>query len=88
MGPNAVNMRYSYRGKGGAGDDFKMYYTAHGSISATTTVDGSKVGKDTPVGEGWHTAAWYAKTPITSRYLTTDSMASATARTAVRDMWR
>ncbi len=57
LGPNAVNMRYSYRGKGGAGDDFEMYYTAHGSISATTTVDGSKVGKDTPVGEGWHTAA-------------------------------
>lgn len=66
FGPNAVNMRFSYRGKGGAGADFVMYNNAHGQITDTVCVDGVRVAKTTPIDENWHTANWYAKTAITS----------------------
>lgn len=59
LGPNPVNMRYSYRGYGGGGTGFKMLYTAAGSLSGNLMLDGVKASMDKIPDDGWHRVSWH-----------------------------
>ena len=66
-GPNPINWRYSYRGYGGGGNGYPMYYDAHGQITANLYVDGVKVTKSHVPSSGWHIVSAHSSTPITSK---------------------
>ena len=65
-GPNPINWRYSYRGFGGGGTDYPMYYTAHSQVTANLYVDGVKRTKDFAPGQGWHLVSAHSTTLMTS----------------------
>lgn len=60
LGPNPVNLRYSYRGVGGGGVDFKMFNDAASSVTGNLYIDDVKLtGKDMLPGDGWHRVRWH-----------------------------
>lgn len=66
LGPNPINWRYSYRGYGGGGDGYPMYYTAHSEAYSNLYVDGDKVGKTHVPSAGWHIVSAHSSTLMTS----------------------
>ena len=57
LGPNPINLRYSYRGLGGGGIGFPMYYTAAAFVSENLHVDGIRRSNEYTEfvpGPGWH----------------------------------
>jgi hypothetical protein len=57
LGPNPINLRYSYRGLGGGGVGYPMYYTAAAFISENLHVDGVRRSNEYMTyvpGPGWH----------------------------------
>ena len=67
LGPNPINWRYSYRGYGGGGTDYPMYYTAAGFVTANLKVDGVARAKEFAPGPGWHIVSAHSSTPSTSK---------------------
>ena len=70
LGPNPVNLRYSYRGAGGGGAGYPMYYTAASFISENLSVDGVSHKNDylewIP-GPGWHLVSIHSENYVKSK---------------------
>lgn len=59
LGPNPVDLRFSYRGRGGNGESFAMFSDAASSVSGNIRLDGVKVGKEFVPVDGWHLVNWH-----------------------------
>ena len=63
IGPTPVNMQFAgYRGKGGAGEDFKLFNTLPDRMATNLKVDDQKATSATLPGEGWHLLRTYTST--------------------------
>ena len=66
FGPTPVNMQFSgYRGKGGAGQEFKLFNTLPGRMGTNLYVDDAKATSTSTPGEGWHLLRTYTSTAWT-----------------------
>ena len=66
LGPTPVNMQFSgYRGKGGAGQEFKLFNTLPGRMGTNLYVDDAKATSTSTPGEGWHLLRTYTSTAWT-----------------------
>lgn len=55
LGPTPVNMQFAgYRGKGGAGEGFKLFNTLPDRMATNLKVDDQKATSTTILAEGWH----------------------------------
>ncbi len=63
IGPTPVNMQFSgYRGKGGAGADFKLFNTLPSRMATNLKVDDGVATSTSTPGEGWHLLRTYTST--------------------------
>ena len=63
IGPTPVNMQFAgYRGKGGAGEGFKLFNTLPDRMATNLKVDDQKATSTTTLGEGWHLLRTYTST--------------------------
>ena len=63
IGPTPVNMQFAgYRGKGGAGEGFKLFNTLPDRMATNLKVDDQKATSTTILGEGWHLLRTYTST--------------------------
>ena len=72
FGPTPVNMQFSgYRGKGGAGQEFKLFNTLPERMGTNLYVDDAKATSTSTPGEGWHLLRTYTSTAWTDASVST-----------------